>query len=392
MRKPFGLAGANYWVNRPNFARMTIAINTCNPLPKANNTFNKFVLDCFSYLAKKYPSCYFVYIFNGPFDKRIITSQNITGIIARPTFISPYRDYIKIPSLLNQYKATVLVSAGCNCLPLTKIPQCLLLQDLSFLSDPQFTSGKDFRFYERMLTKSLSRTNHIITPSQASKKIIIERYKGIEEKIAVVQPGINKIFTPLDEPLKRMIREKYAEGKEYFLYKGEVGHSKDLINLLKAFSFFKKRQKSNMLLLIVGQREENYKPFIEKLRAYKFRDEVKLLGALAIEELAMITAAAYAFVNPSLYEDIVLNPLEAMQCGVPVITGNSVLMREICGEGALYVNASDFNDIADKMMLLFKDEAQKSKIAKESKQWVGQYDFERIADLLWQSVLKCAGL
>ena len=68
-------------------------------------------------------------------------------------------------------------------------------------------------------------------------------------KLHVINPGIDEIFKPLDWEEKEIIREKYAEGKAYFLFSGDINRRSNLINLLKAFSFFKKRQKSNMMLL-----------------------------------------------------------------------------------------------------------------------------------------------
>jgi glycosyltransferase involved in cell wall biosynthesis len=59
-------------------------------------------------------------------------------------------------------------------------------------------------------------------------------------------------------------------GNEYFIYSGEIGTHKNLLNLLKAFSAFKKRQKSNMQLLIAGKcLDGNTKIFLKALRLFK---------------------------------------------------------------------------------------------------------------------------
>ena len=63
----------------------------------------------------------------------------------------------------------------------------------------------------------------------------------------------------MDWEEKELIKEKYADGKAYFLFSGDINQRSNLINLLKAFSFFKKRQKSNMLLLIAGNADEAFK-------------------------------------------------------------------------------------------------------------------------------------
>ena len=80
------------------------------------------------------------------------------------------------------------------------------------------------------------------------------------------------------------MKGKYADGNEYFIYTGEIGSNKNLLNLLKAFSAFKKRQKSNMQLLIAGKPGWKYEEFLENLRLFRFKEEVKLLEYLPLPE------------------------------------------------------------------------------------------------------------
>ena len=73
-------------------------------------------------------------------------------------------------------------------------------------------------------------------------------------------------FRPFTWTEKESWKDSFTEGREYFLYVGSVHPRKNLINLLKAFSGFKKRQKTNMQLVIAGrmawQHEDFYKGFI----------------------------------------------------------------------------------------------------------------------------------
>ncbi len=370
---------------------MIIAVNT--RFLFADNTADSynFIFDCFSRLAEKYPQHQFIYIFDGPFEKKYITAENITGVTAGPPLLWKYWYNYKVPALLKKNKADVLVSAGGISSLRTNIPQCLVIPDLSFLYTPQFLPKRQSRLFKASMPKFLLKAKNIVTLSAFSRSAVIEKYKTAEEKINVVYPGVSEIFKPIPDRVKEMIRGKYTVGKEYFLYAGAVHPSKNLVNLLKAFSFFKKRQKSNMQLLIAGPVHGYYSSFTDGLKTFKFRDEVKLLGLLPPEELAEITAAAYAFVYPSLYEDFALPPLQAMQCGVPVIVSNTGALPEICGDSALYANPSDFNDIAEKMMLLFKDENKKKELEKKGMIRAQEFSLDKAADLLWNSVLKCAG-
>ena len=140
-----------------------------------------------------------------------------------------------------------------------------------------------------------------------------------------------------------------------------------------------------MQLIIAGKTLSENDPFIDSLKTYKYRKEVNVLMDLREKDLAKITAAAYAFVYPSLYAGMALQALQAMQCGVPVITSNTGALIETCGEAALYMDAENFEDIADKMMLMFKDENLRSGLINKGSLIVQQHN--KSNDRLWEGIL-----
>jgi glycosyltransferase involved in cell wall biosynthesis len=160
------------------------------------------------------------------------------------------------------------------------------------------------------------------------------------------------------------------------------------VNLLKAFSIFKKRQKSNMKLVLAGRLAWKYDSFIQNLKKYKFKEDVIMLGYLSEDDLVKITGAAYALVYPSLLEGFGVPVLEAMKCNVPVITSVGSSMEEIAKDAALYADAKNFEDIAGKMMLIYKDEKMRKELIEKGKIIAAQYSWQRTAELLWQSILK----
>ena len=126
-------------------------------------------------------------------------------------------------------------------------------------------------------------------------------------------------------------------------------------------------------------------PFMESLKTYKYRKEINVLTDLPEKELAKITAAAYAFIYPSRYAGMALPALQAMQCRVPVITSTAGALTETCGDAALYMDAENFEDIADKMMLLFKDENLRSEFINKGSLIVHQHN--KSNDRLWEGIL-----
>jgi glycosyltransferase involved in cell wall biosynthesis len=374
---------------------MVIAVNTRFLLKEYMEGYGNFIFECFSRITKKYPQHSFIYIFDRPFDEGFITSQNIIPVIAGPMARHPvlwrYWYNYKVPAVLRKYKADVFVSPDGFCSLRTNIPQCLVLHDLAFLQFPKYIKKSHFNFYKKYTPQFLHKAERIVTVSEFSKNDIIENYKTAGEKINVVYNGVSSLFKPISGQEKEIIKNKYADGKEFYLCVGSIHPRKNLLALLKAFSVFKKRQKSNMQLLIAGRLAWGYQAFIDGLKTYKYRDEVKLLGYLPQEILANITASAYALVYPSLFEGFGLPPIEAMQCGVPVVTGNLSSMPEICGNAALYADPHKYESIAEQMMFLYKDESRKKELIELGRQQAAKYNWDIAADLLWAGILKTAG-
>jgi glycosyltransferase involved in cell wall biosynthesis len=372
---------------------MIIAVNINFTSGGVLNHDNDFIFECFSRLASQYPQHQFIYFTDKEFDKKNSISKNITSVNAGPKSKNPllfqYWLNYKLPSLLRKHKVDVFVSTGC-CSLRTKVPQCIIVNDLSFLQHPQFFMAGWLSFYKNNTAKFLNKATAVVSTSQFLKKEIAGKFKIQSDKIDVAYSGTNSIFKPVSWQLKDAIKEKYTEGLEYFLYSGAIHPQQNLITLLKAFSFFKKRQKSNMQLIIASTTVANDKEFVKSLSTFKYRHEVKILENTPPDLLAQITASAYAMVYPSPYDVFGISPAQAMQCDIPVITSNTTELIETCGDAALYINPDDFNDIAEKMMLLFKDEDLRNKLIVKGRQQAMLFNWDKTAVVVWGVINKCA--
>lgn len=289
----------------------------------------------------------------------------------------------KLPAILKKYKADVFINLDSICSLKTHIPQCLLLPDISFV--------QHLSLFKKNIPATFNKAAMIITFSEFAKNTICkEYYKTQPEKVEVIYTAANEKFLPVDWEEKEKTKEKYTEGKEYFLFTGEIDTENNLIDILKAFSFFKKRQKSNMQLIIASKKITKNNALTKSLKTYKYRNEVKIVTSFKTEELVTITAAAYAFVYAVKQAGFYTPVLEAMQSGVPVIASNAVVMTEICGAAALFADPAIFENIADKMMLLFKDENKRNELISLGKKQAAQFSMASTNKLFWQKIVKCA--
>ena len=233
------------------------------------------------------------------------------------------------------------------------------------------------------------KAQRIATVSTFSKNDISARYGIDPAKIDVVYNGAHDEYRPLDPTTREAVKKQYADGCEYFVFAGALHPRKNIVNLLKAFVIFKKRQHTNMKLVIAGRPAWKYEE-VEQMRSeMPFKDDVKWVGYMNVDELSRVIGGAYALVYASLFEGFGIPILEALQCDVPAIVSNTSSMPEVAGDAALLVDPSDANDIADKMHLLYKDEALRNKLIANARIQIKKFDWEGSASRLWESMMKC---
>jgi len=371
---------------------MVIAVNTRFLLTDYLEGYGNFIYETFKRITQNHPEHQFIFIFDRPYDERFVFGKNVKAVVTGPAARHPllwklWYD-IKVPAVLRKYKADVFVSCDGFCSLRTKVPQCLVVHDLAFLHYPSFIKKSHLLFYKRYTPKFLTKAISVATVSEFSRQDIITQYKTDATKIDVVFNGVKEIFQPVSDEDKAATKNKYTDGKEYFVYAGAIHPRKNLMNLLKAFSVFKKRQQTNMKLVLAGRLAWKYESFKEKLKSYKYRNDVVMTGYVDDKELFQLIGSAYGMVYPSLLEGFGVPVLEAMQCDVPVITSANSSMQEIAKDAALYVDANSHNNIADKMMLLYKDENLRKELILKGRQIAKQYNWDKTADLLWQNILK----
>jgi glycosyltransferase involved in cell wall biosynthesis len=355
---------------------MRIAVNTTF-LESDHAAASRFIQECFKRIALQYPNDEFYFIGkelpeNSPNSKLLPLDP--------PSKISLLRTFWynrTLPKALKKNKIDLIIHANNTCSLKTVVPQLLLVAHLPI----------ELNVLQRSIFhRSLQKANKVIVPSLWLQKKLSEKYLIEEEKIKLIHPAAYEV--QLLDHEKHNIKQHYTGGKEYFLY---AGHSLSLTgytNLLKGFSLFKKRLKSNMLLFILTKTKADMQVSEESIKTYKYRDEIKVMVGLSEKETNDIMAAAYAFVYPSFYENSGIQVLQAMKCHVPVIVSSLDVLQELCGDAALYMSPDSPEQISERMILLYNDERSRSTLIKRAIKRVEQYNWDQAATELWSLILK----
>jgi glycosyltransferase involved in cell wall biosynthesis len=368
---------------------MRIAVDT-KFLP-ANEVHDYFIKKLFCRLAKVHKDHQFIFFLDKPIDALPALPLNVTPVVItpEPTNFILYKWWydVKVPSALKKHKADVFICTYGLCSLHTKIPQLLIVHNLSFLHDSVFFPKNSLSFYKKYTLQFLRTAAVIATFSDFVKKEISGKYAISQQQIIVIETAAPSSFKPLLWEEREKVKEQYAQGCEYFVLTGSIQPLNNLINLLKAFSIFKKWQKTNMKLVIAVKSEE-YKAQSEKLKSYKYKNDIHLAENLSLAELAQLTAGAYAMIFTPLYEGFGQAVLEAMQCEVPVITSIESSMAEIAGDAALYADPAKPEEIAEQMKQIFKDEKLRNKLVAAGKERIKLYNWNKTIALTWQAIEK----
>lgn len=365
---------------------MIIAVNT--RVLSGDSAISRLMVDYFEMMAVKYPTQHFIFITekeHSPKQEKLKNTEwlSLPQQSHNPLFWKLWYNY-KLPSALKKHHVDVLVTPDGVCSLRTKIPQCLFVNDLAFLKHPRRYSKKYLQFIKLNTPAFFRKATILLTQSCILKNEITEVYTIPADKISVIGQGVSPEYQPVDWEIREQVKEKYADGREYFLFSGAIHPGSDLLNLLKAFSLFKKRQKSNMLLVIASLDHLQDDTFLESLRLYKYRNDIKLMPGLDKRSMTAITGSAYACINTSSLHSDIAGLLNAVNCGVPVIAGNLKLAAEILGDAVLLVNPGEPESIAEKLMQLYKDENKRTELVKKGRELAANHSLEKTVHTLWQ--------
>jgi len=372
---------------------MRIAVNTRLLLKGKLEGIGWFTYQTLERIVKDHPEHEFFFFFDRPYDPAFVFAPNVTPVVVHPQARHPILFYIwfewSIPAMLRKYKIDLFLSPDSYMSLSTKVPTCLVIHDLAFEHYPEHFVLSHRLYWTHYSPLFACAACRIATVSTFSKNDITKCYGIAPDKIDVVYNGAHNEYKPLNAVEREEVKKHYADGCEYFVFAGALHPRKNIVNLLKAFVAFKQRQRTNMKLVIAGRPAWKYDE-VEQMRAtMPFKEDVKWVGYMNVDELSKVIGGAYALVYASLFEGFGIPILEALQCDVPAIVSNTSSMPEVAGDAALLVDPSDPDDIADKMHQIYKDEALRNKLIVNAREQIKKFDWNKSAERLWDSMMKC---
>ena len=174
------------------------------------------------------------------------------------------------------------------------------------------------------------------------------------------------------------------------MFVGSLHPRKNILNLIKAFSLFKKESESDVKLLLAGPIFWGLADINKVIQDNQLKDDIVFTGRQNDEDLALILGSAMALTFIPYYEGFGIPLIEAMQAQVPIIASNATSIPEVCGDAALLVNPFDVQDIKQAMLHVFASEDIRNGLIKKGQIQKQKFSWDKSADLLWQSILNAS--
>jgi glycosyltransferase involved in cell wall biosynthesis len=236
------------------------------------------------------------------------------------------------------------------------VPTLVTVHDLSFVYYPDTFTPALVNYLNRVVPWSVKRATHVLADSQATKQDLIGLWGVPSDKVTVLYSGVDRRFKQISDRAKiGNVREKYGIGKQpYILAVSTVQPRKNYQMLVRAFKPLAAGGAPD--LVIAGGRGWLYEKVMAEVKEQELGAKVRFIGFVDDGDLPALYSGASLFAFPSLYEGFGLPLLEAMACGVPVVTSDASSLPEVAGEAAIQLPPQDVGAWTAAMRRLLHDE------------------------------------
>jgi glycosyltransferase involved in cell wall biosynthesis len=213
---------------------------------------------------------------------------------------------------------------------------------------------------------------------------IFEKWNIPDGKLVFIPNGVDiKRFSPG----KSKINERF-KNKKIILYFGRLHYQKNVELLVRSFSLIKDKIK-DVKLIIVGTGNQ----YNKLKRMTDNNQDIVMTGFVSDKELVEYMRAADVVVFPSRGENASFTIMEAMACGLPVVSSDVGNAKKILGDdrGILMKDYTE-KEIADICTRVISDEKLKKKIGMDARDYVVKnHSWDKISkqtEELYKSILE----
>lgn len=302
---------------------------------------------------------------------------------------------------INAEKLDIFFSPNPNFTSLSKnIPHIVTIHDLSFVFFPEYYTFKQ-RIWHRLINpkKQCHAAKLIFTPSENTKRDLMQYYQIPQEKINVLYPGLSESFKQklLDEKTvfstSSTLSKKYHLPQNYILSFGSIEPRKNLNTIVSAFELARstKSLPNECHLVISGSNGWKNRALFKKASSSPYAKEIHIIPSVSMEEKIALYKNARLFMYPSFYEGFGLPLLEAGAAGIPLIVSNRSSLPEVIGSNAYLINPHKVGELAEGMHRILSSQKIQDKLRQDSFQHAATYTWKKAAESWIKTIESIAG-
>ncbi len=317
------------------------------------------------------------YIFIKPDeDSSVLKETSNFKIIELEGGSYPTWEQFVLPRAAKEYGCDILHctsnTAPFNCdMPLVTTLHDIIYMESNYakiLSGSATPYQKFGNIYRKLIVpRVMKKSKKVITVSHFEKNRIADFFEVNEKnKLEAIYNGVSEHFQPIAdvEELKR-VKELYNLPEKYFFFLGNTDPKKNTKGTLEAFSSFLTETNLDYKLVMLDYDRNELEKILNEIGDKGLIDKIVLTGYVVNTDLPVIYSLSSIFLYPSLRESFGIPMLEAMACGVPVITSNTSSMPEVSGGAAHIIDPFKPEEITEGIIKILNDESYCEELKKK---------------------------
>lgn len=365
---------------------MRIAIDL-TPIPKQMTGVGKYTLCLLKSLAEYDRKNHYWIFVKGDQCETFDPNRNNFHIVRLNRLLNNkilriFWEQIALPIHMSRRKIEILHSIHYTTPLIAMCKRVITFHDMTFFIIPEKHTYVKRIFFRSVIPLSIKKAVRIIADSENTKLDIQKLFYISSAKIDVVYTSKDSMYRQLENKDTILhIKKKYGIKNEFILYVGILEPRKNVTRLVQAYSRLIEENRIKHQLVIAGKKGWAYQEIfntVVKLDS-NIKKKIVFAGYVPEEDLPYLYNAADLFVYPSLYEGFGIPPLEAMACGVPVITSNVSSLPEVVGDAGLLVDPYDVEAIGQAIHRILIDKELKIELKKKGLQKAREFSREKLA-------------
>ncbi len=324
-------------------------------------------------------------------DDRVIMETANFRIVKPEGGFYPYWEQVALPRAARKAGCNILHCTSNTAPVSTDIPLVVTLHDIIYMESSYLKimegSGSLYQkfgnAYRRMIVPQIvKKSRKIITVSHFEKNRIGDFFgMAGDPRLTAVYNGVSEHFKPVSDQVElQRVKEKYHLPDRYFFFLGNTDPKKNTRGTLKAYSEFLTQTGSDIRLVMLDYDRVELEKLLAEINDPALIERIVLTGYVVNTDLPSIYGQCEVFLYPSLRESFGIPMLEAMACGVPVITSNTSSMPEVAGDAALIINPFKPEEITAALISLTSDNALKKQFITKGFAQAAMFSWKAMAE------------